>query len=1091
MSSRLSPPRPADLTSIIQRIEDRRSSAAAAAAAAVSSAHHGFLGPSVSFASPSPSYAPASSEALHHSAARRGTTSPQRRSPSLIAGLVTSHTTDVSTSSAFVGASASTEVSLLRLDLQQRLAELDLKKKTILKLEGDNLRLLHELDSSRISDAERRDVLAKAHREELHRERQLNEELQNKLLAEVATRGQAERAASTAKDLRVRVDSLEDQLRQKEAVLADRERALDDAVEQRRRAEVQLREHEAADVSNILKGRLSLVEERLEASQEQLHQMQNALASEERRRKDVELGLAEALRAVEEKSSQLSQVSTQSFELESTIVRLRADADRQHQKLEKVQAQQLQREEEHTRDLLALQHQLDESHSESRKRMQQIFQLETHIAELQEQRRSGADANEAVAENNRALQAELSAVRERLKQAHTSVEERESELSKMHVISVEHRNQIAALRAQTATLQRELDITSTSAREAREEVGEMSMLLAQKATAEERLTIARKAHAALEREIIEEQQSSSQLRDRAAVLEQQLEVARQSSTKYLELQRVVAARDEDVSALQADIHVWRLKEASLKDDLAASKEKCHVAETKFLVEVERRDEVERKLRLLEEAHSTNLGIYGKYAALQQYLSTASSEASKALELNNALLEEVKALEVSNRDLQRRLDLVTEERSVLGAQAAEAQVYKTDMERALARAREAEGREHEMLVTRRNDPLQRRVQELEAMMVDAVRRATAAEVHLSALQQLQHHANPQPSIAGASSRDVSPSSARMSPARPPLNIDAPAPQPTSSSPSPTRHHNAHHDEVSSVSSNDSPQRHHEPTAQERTTIALGMESQATSSREALVDRIELQQSQLLSQDRRLELLSLQFADALSELKQLKEDDATQKAARSQSLASQRSTELSPASTTTSSAWGSGAAVDLRRALLSAHEDINRAHARVPSTLTSMSPLVLAQRQQRSRIEEIRPVTDARTPTPPRTAMTGRFGVGRSSPDGSSRGSNLRGGMSSPPRRDGGLLFPLGTPPRVPSPKTARIHEQRAALTDTVREKMSRLFQNAREVSLASPSPQERAPRAVVASPTRGESPATPRSASMDAYRRLTGVMSPVR
>lgn len=990
---------------------------------------------------------------------------------------------------ASTSASHSTEVSLLRLDLQQRLAELDLKKKTILKLEGDNLRLLHELDSNRISDAERKDVLVKTHRDELTRERQLNEDLQNKLLSEVAMRGQAERAALTVKDLRMKADSLEEQLRHKEVVLADRERALEDALGLKRQAETQLREYEAADVSNILRGRLSLIEERLETSQAQLRDMQSTCSMEERRRKDAESSLAEALRVVEEKTTQLSQVSTQSFELESTIVRLRADVERQSQKLDKLQGQQVQREEDHTRELLALQSEVEECRSESRKRLQQVFQLETHIAELQEQRRSAAEANESATDAHRALQGELSNVLERLKQAHNSVEERESELSKMHVVSVEHKNQIASLRAQTTTLQRELDSMSTAAREAREEVGEMSLLLAQKATAEERLTIARKAHAALERELIEEQKTTSQLRDRGAVLEQQLEVARQSNTKYLELQRVVAARDEDVSALQADVSVWRLKEESLKNDLAAAKEKCHVAETKVQVEVERRDDLERKLRVLEEAHSSNLGIYGKYAALQQYLSTASSEASKALELNNALLEEVKALEVSHREIQNRLDLVTEERSMFAAQAAEAQVYKTDMERALARAREAEGREHELLVTRRNDPLHRRVQELEGLMVDAVRRATLAESQLSSLQQLHQHSIESP-------YPVPSASPRMSPPRPPTS-DAP---PAAILPLLPSDQPLHQDDVSSASSNDSP---HNSTSLRADALLLEPPQEAptataasSSTREELVSQVQTQQDRLAHQDRRLELLSLQFAEALAELKQLKEDEGTNRTGRSQSLASQRSLELSPASTATSNAaWGSGAAVDLRRALHAAHEDIHRAHARGASLLTSSaslaSPLALAQRQQRSRIEEKQSMAiDARTPTPPRTAMTGRYGEGRPASPNASRAMIRAGTVASPPRyqHDGSSMFPLGTPPRVPSPKTARIHEQRAALTDTVREKMSRLFMNAREVSLASPSPQGNKTNRTIPSPTRGESP---RSTSTDNHRRLTGVLSPAR
>ena len=621
-------------------------------------------------------------------------------------------------------------VTLLKLELEQKKHELESARRTAARLQDDLSRVAQEHEASRKAEADRREATTRQLLSELERERANGAALRDELERESVRWQDVQRSAAEAETYKLEAARLQTRLKDSDSALAAKSLQLDETLQNKRILESSLREFHQKDQSNVLSGKLLALEQIISGKDSELVSMQKALAAEGAR-----------LKALEDESKVMWTLKTQLERDLGAAHIARGETEKQAAK-EREQLQRVSealheaREERARAEAAAADREMERSNEmeqlrdELRKRQQVIHDLEYQLLDrdnaVAAEQTQTARHEQTIAYQN----AEVESLAGRLATIQQEMDRLETKSGEDNVTIFDLRSQLGQKKATLDALSREVQELSLTIRSARDDGEEMKQRLTELQGVEEKNKVLSSLHERSEKELEAALGNCFGLQEKVVALEGDLTKASRLEAALADMERTYKVCREEVEGLQQERRMTEGREMALREELGELRARQRVTEAKLQAEEERRRDVDRKVQLLESLSSSAYGMHGKYMALQQFIHTSTSDVAKAMELNSALLHEIRMLKDKINSQEESLRDMSENRRQMEIRVAEVDVCRRDCAIAMQRAKQLEASNAELQARVFSvDAQYRRIKELEQLLVDAAERGTQFQEEL--------------------------------------------------------------------------------------------------------------------------------------------------------------------------------------------------------------------------------------------------------------------------------------------------------------------------------------------------------------------------
>jgi chromosome segregation ATPase len=558
----------------------------------------------------------------------------------------------------------------LRLELEHKAAEIQLKTKTIAKLEQEVLYQVKEAEMAKARETEAVEAVAAKAKKEAEANAGKLENLRQEL----------GRALETAEAYRMRINDLEAEvkglskvevrLKETERILDDRTQRLEELRKEKRQAEDSLRDYQRNDQSKVMEGRLEAVSSLAEQA--------------EKRAKDLELQLEQRAREIETLQEEAKVAVKKHGILEREIASREVVISSLKKELEAWPQKQLVTES----SVVEARRRLADLEAESEKK-ESMFQqiIDAMREELRAEHKSKTSVELLLAKeeaNNSVLRGQISSltdalrqetefrasIEDRLKTYQLSNDEKDALLAKEQVLCRSLKTEVEQQRSMVDAIKGELEKTRDSLHSTVQERDAAQREVSRLEGLEEKLLVLKGIARRQGEDIGHSEAALQQTKDR-------LQEAESIINKLESLQQEVRnlRRESNVksSAIDIALREKKLLETSLEETTQqrqSAEAEIKILEAKLSTEKDRRRDLERRLMTLEQGFVGNYAVHGRYEALKTFLESSTSESAKAQQLSFNLLEEVKILEGRLQEAESSADKAREERRRLEVRNAE-------------------------------------------------------------------------------------------------------------------------------------------------------------------------------------------------------------------------------------------------------------------------------------------------------------------------------------------------------------------------------------------------------------------------------------
>ena len=567
------------------------------------------------------------------------------------------------------------EVAILRLELERKSAELDAKKRALSKAEAELSANARDVQALRESETEKRTAVHRAMKADADALRESVARLQLRLADEGAVRAELEQQRNEAESRAraneaslLRCDELERML----------QRAVDTGNQHRQLAKDAERrlEDSSRSAQSVNEGRLMAMQNMIDQRDASINALKNDVDRLQASMTDCRAELEHRVAEVKRKEAALGEAV-----VEADHVRAKAESERREKEQllnevlrERANYADLQRR---CDDKLGLvENLLDEMRLELRHRQKRVDDLEISDTQLKSElnvMRTEYDRRQTQLEASVADQRELM---ERLSKLQVIAEEREVQLAKLRIVYDGARTDLDVSRNQASVFAQEAATMRQSLEASRDREVTLEMELQRRQAIEQRCDSLDAQVRRLQAELGTANDSVQHLKGQLA--EQQAIAASVSTLQASQeqLSRNLRVREQAVDMLLADKRALQTAVTNERFSSEQATARLRHLEERVAAETASRHELERRLRC---DRSGDADAHVRFLALQAFLDSAASDATKQFEANQLLNSEMRALN-------DKLAMTEREMAHAKDEALEAVRGKSDLEATVATQR---------------------------------------------------------------------------------------------------------------------------------------------------------------------------------------------------------------------------------------------------------------------------------------------------------------------------------------------------------------------------------------------------------------------